>query len=151
MERLKRFNDAYTILFVVITILLTVNITLFESADFGLTILFILASLAAWIFGHLIGASVELRHVEIQFKLTAWLYASLVAGDVVLKYALGLANLTGWWSTLCIFTSATSGFALFYYLRMGIRRRDKDEAAVLVAVFMAALVLYAFYAGVVVF
>lgn len=47
-ERLKRFNDAYSLLFVVITILLTVNITLFDSADFGLTILFIVGSLAAW-------------------------------------------------------------------------------------------------------
>jgi hypothetical protein len=55
-EHLKRFNDIYTLLFVVITILLTVDITLFDLADFGLTILFTVGSLAVWTFGHLLGA-----------------------------------------------------------------------------------------------
>jgi hypothetical protein len=150
-ERLKRFNDAYKLLFVVIAILLTVNITLFDSADFALTILFSGGSLAAWIFGHLLGAQATLRHVEIQFKLIAWLYASVVASDVILKYALSLPDLAGWWSTVCIFASVSSGLALLYYLRAGVRRRDKDEFAVLVIVLAAALVLYAIYARIVVF
>jgi hypothetical protein len=150
-ERLKRFNDVYTLMFVVITILLTVGASTFEKSDLGPTITFILSSLAAWIFGHIVGANQPLRHVEIQFKLIAWLYASLVAGDVILKYALDAANLAGLWSALCIFASVASGFALFYYLRGGIRRRDKDEFAVLLAVAVAALVLYVFYAQTVVF
>ncbi len=150
-ERLKRFNDVYTILFVVITILLTVNITIFERTDLGATILFIVGSFVAWIFGHLIGAKPLLRHVEIQFKLIAWLYASLVASDVILKYALGLPDLTGWWSAFCIFTSVTSGAVLFYFLREGVRRRDRGEATLLTAVLITALILYAIYARVVVF
>jgi hypothetical protein len=103
------------------------------------------------IFGHLIGAQGMLRHIEIQFKLIAWLYASLVASDVIVKYTLGLPNLTGWWSTLRIFASISSGLALLYYLRGGIRRRDKNEFAVLVAALLAAVVLYAIYPRTVVF
>jgi hypothetical protein len=84
-------------------------------------------------------------------KLIAWLYASLVASDVIVKYALRLSALTGWWSSFCIAVSVSSGLALFFYLRRGIRRRDKDELAVLVLVLVAALVLYAVYAQIVVF
>jgi hypothetical protein len=150
-EQLKRFNDIYTLLFVVITILLTVDITLFDTIDFGLTILFTVGSLAVWGFGHLLGAQIDLRHIEIQFKLIAWLYASLVASDVIVKYALRASALTGWWSSLCIFVSIFSGLALFVYLRSGIRRRDKDELAVLLAVLVAALILYVVYAQIVVY
>lgn len=75
-------------LFVVITILLTVGASSFKKTDLGPTVSFILESLAAWLFGHLIGANQVLRHIEIQFKLIAWLYASLVASDVILTYAL---------------------------------------------------------------
>jgi hypothetical protein len=119
-EKLRRFNDVYSLLFVVITILLTVGASSFEKTDLGPTVSFILGSLAAWIFGHLIGANQVLRHIEIQFKLIAWLYASLVAGDVILKYALDIPNLTGSWSALCIFFSVGSGLGLFYFLRAGI-------------------------------
>jgi hypothetical protein len=150
-EQLKRFNDVYTLLFVVITILLTVDITLFDSADFGLTVLFIVGSLGVWAFGHLLGAKTDLRHVEIQFKLIAWLYASLVASDVIVKFALRLSVLSGWWASLCIVVSVLSGLALFAYLRRGIKRRDRDELAVLVLVLLAALVLYVLYAQIVVF
>jgi hypothetical protein len=134
-------------LFVVITILLTVDITLFDVADFGFTVLFVVGSLGVWVIGHLLGANAAFRHVEIQLKLIAWLYASLVASDVIVKYALRLSALTGWWASLCIIVSVSSGLAIFYYLRRGIRRRDKNELAVLVA----ALVLYAVYAQIVVF
>ncbi len=144
-------NSSSALLFVVITILLTVDITLFDTADFGLTILFVVGSLVVWAFGHLLVAKTSLRHVVIQFKLISWLYASLVASDVIVKYALRLSALTGWWPFVCIFVSVSSGLALFFYLRRGIRRRDKDELAVLLAVLEAALVLYAVYAQVVVF
>lgn len=150
-ERLKRFNDAYTLLFVVITVLLTVGANTFERQNLGATIAFILGSLVAWVFGHLIGANSSLRHIEIQFKLMAWLYASLVAADVVLKYAFEVPNLTDLWSVLCIVASVCSGFALFYFLRAGIHRRDKDEFSILIAVLAAALVLYVIYARIVVF
>ena len=151
LERLKRFNDVYTLLFVVITILLTVGANTFERVNLGATITFILGSLAAWTFAHLIGAKPYLRHVEIQFKLIAWLYASLVASDVILKYAFEIPNLTGRWSAFCIFASVSSGLALFYYLREGIHRRDRNEFSILVAVLVAALILYVIYAQVVVF
>jgi hypothetical protein len=150
-EQLKRFNDIYTLLFVVITILLTVDITLFDTADFGLTVLFTVGSLLVWVFGHLLGANAALRHVEIQLKLIGWLYASLVAGDVVVKFGLRLSVLSGLWAWVCIVVSVLSGLALFAYLRRGIRRRDKHEAVVLVLVFAAALVLYAVYAQIVIF
>jgi hypothetical protein len=77
-EKLKRFNEAYSLLFVVVTILLTVGATSFEKIDLSATVSFILVSLVAWIFGHLLGANQSFRHVEIQFKLTARLYASLL-------------------------------------------------------------------------
>lgn len=150
-EQLKRFNDVYTLLFIVITILLTVDITLFDISDLGLTILFIVGSLVVWALGHLLGAKAGLRHIEIQLKLIAWLYASLVAGDVILKYALRVSVLSGWWSSACIIVSVASGLALFVYLRKGIRRGDKGEFAVLSAVLVAALILYIIYAQVVVF
>lgn len=150
-DKLKRFNDIYTLLFVVITILLTVDITLFDTTDFGLTVLFVVGSLVVWALGHLLGANSGLRHVEVQLKLIGWLYASLVACDVVVKFALRLSVLSGWWASLCIVVSVLSGLAFFAYLRQGIRRRDKDEAAVLVLVLVAALVLYAVYAQIVVF
>lgn len=150
-EHLKRFNDIYTLLFVVITILLTVDISFFDLADFGLTVLFTVGSLLFWAFGHLLGAKSILRHVEIQLKLIGWLYASLVACDVVVKFALRLSVLSGWWASLCIVVSVSSGLALFAYLRHGIKRRDRGELAVLVLVLAAALALYAVYAQIVVF
>jgi hypothetical protein len=150
-ERLKRFNDVYSLLFVVITILLTVGATTFEKANLGATITFILGSLAFWVLGHLIGAKPSLRHIEIQLKLIAWLYASLVASDVILKYALGVTDLTDVWSAFCIVASVGSGAVLFYYLREGIHRRDKAEFSVILALLAAALVLYAVYARIVVF
>lgn len=64
--------------------LITLNIAIFGSGDFGLTVLFVLGSVDAWIFGHLIGAATRLRHVEKQFKLISWFYASQGAGDLVL-------------------------------------------------------------------
>jgi hypothetical protein len=67
-DRLKRFNDIYTLLFVVITSLLTFNIALFDTGDFAFTILFILGSLSAWTVGHLIGANAQLRYVQVQLK-----------------------------------------------------------------------------------
>ena len=150
-EQLKRFNDIYTLLFIVITILLTIDITLFDFSDFGLTILFTVGSLAVWAFGHLLGAKAGLRHIEIQLKLIAWLYASLVASDVIVKYALRASVLSGWWSSVCIIVSVASGLALFVYLRKGIRRWDKDEFAVLLAVLVASLILYVIYARIVIF
>jgi hypothetical protein len=150
-ERLKRFNDVYSLLFVVITILLTVGISTFEKTDLGATITFILGSLAFWVLGHLIGAKPSVRHIEVQLKLIAWLYASLVASDVILKYALGVTDLTDLWSAFCIVASVGSGAALFYYLREGIHRRDRAEFSVILAVLVAALVLYVVYARIVVF
>ncbi len=99
----------------------------------------------------MVGANLVFRHVETQFKLISWLYASLVAGDVILKYALGVPNLTGWWSIFCIIASVTSGLALFFYLRAGIRRRDPNETALLTVVLVASLILDLVYAGIVVF
>lgn len=151
IERLRRFNDVYSLLFVVITILLTVGADTFEKVNLGSTVAFILGSLIAWIVGHLIGAQTSLRHIEIQFKLIAWLYASLVAGDVVLKYALEIPNLTGLVSSYCIAASVGSGLAMFFYLQSGIHLRDKDESIMLFVLLAVALVLYATYAGIVVF
>jgi hypothetical protein len=137
--------------FIVIAIFLTVGASTFEKVNLGATIAFILGSLSAWIFSHLIGAKPSLRHIEIQIKLIAWLYASLVAGDVVLKYALEVTDLTSLWSAFCIFASVSSGLALFYYLRKGIHRRDRDEFFVLTVLLITALVLYVIYARIVVF
>ena len=150
-ERLKRFNDVYTLLFVVITILLTVGASTVQIENLAATITFSLGSLAAWVFGHLAGAKSSLRHVEIQLKMIAWLYASLVASDVILKFALHTTNLSDFWSAVCIFASVSSGLGLFFFLRKGVHRRDERQFALMVALLAVALILYVIYARSVVF
>jgi hypothetical protein len=84
-EKIKRLDDIFRMLLLVITIMLSVG--------FGrVNLVFILAPLFFWMLGHAIGQFDE--DSEILLKFTAWFYTSFIVIVILIKSASGLSELS---------------------------------------------------------
>jgi cation transport ATPase len=141
-EKIKRFNDIYSIVFIVITILLSVGANTFAKENLAGTLIFTFGSLVIWALGHSIGAKASLQEKEIQIKIIAWFCASLVACAVILKYILGTTKLNpviSLWLMLASFLLTT---AFFVYLRNGLSERAQGGLAMFMLPTFAILLAF---------
>jgi hypothetical protein len=84
-EKIKRLDDIFRMLLLVITIMLSVG--------FGkVNLVFILAPLFFWMLGHAIGQFDG--DSEILLKFTAWFYTSFIVIVILIKSASGLSELS---------------------------------------------------------
>jgi hypothetical protein len=107
--------------------MLSVGANTFAKDNLAGTVLFSLGSLAAWTFGHLIGAKQRLRDVEIMFKTLAWLYASLVVSVFILRSTLDITSLGILWSSICVILSLVLTFGVYRYLKDGLPKKGQNN------------------------
>jgi hypothetical protein len=149
-EKIKRFNDIFSMLFLVITIVISVGANSFAKENLSYTIMFTLLSLGLWMFGHAIGSKPINLDLEVQAKIFAWAYASLVAGTVLLKFATGVSTLDFNYSWLCILASVFLTFLSYLYLKEAMSERQQTVFLRNLFFIVFFSLMYAVYVGVVV-
>lgn len=93
-EKIKRFDDIFKVLFLVITIMIafgsqeSINLNLWNNLHF------IIVPLVLWIIGHAVGTYVSLKGTESCLKIGAWAFASVAVSIVFLKFALRSSELS---------------------------------------------------------
>ena len=112
-KKIKRFDDIYRMLFLVITIMVSFGSNTFEQVNLWTTIGFILISLAIWMIGHAIGAHSLGQETEVASKLLAWSLATLVAPIVFLKFAFKIPTLS--YELVAISVLLSIGFTVLPY------------------------------------
>ena len=116
-ERIKRFDDIFRVLFLVITIMISfgsqgsINLNLWKN------LYFIIVPLALWIVGHAVGTHPLLEGTEASLKLYAWAFASVAVSIVFLKFALNSPTLSYEWFFVGVIFSIMITVLAFLYLR----------------------------------
>jgi hypothetical protein len=144
-KKIKRFDDIFRMLFLVITIMISVGSNTFGNVNLWTTIGFIAFSLIFWMLGHAMGAY-KFLDTEVSLKLYAWAFASFVAPIIFIKFALGLSTLGFGWVVVSFFSSLVLTVSPYYYLRSALdsRQRSKWTRNLL---FLFLYVLYVAYLG----
>lgn len=140
-EKIKRFNDIFSMLFLVITIVISVGAIRFPNENLSFTIIFTMLSLGFWMFGHAIGY--KYQDLEVQVKISAWVFASLVASTVLLKFAIGVSALSLEWSSFCIFVSIVLTILSSLYFKEVIFESKQPRLTMIVLLFFG--IIYAVY------
>jgi hypothetical protein len=115
--RIKRFDDIFKMLFLVITIMISfgsqspINLNLWNN------LYFIVVPLTFWILGHAIGTYSTVIDTEAGFKLGAWAFASVAVSIVFLKFALRSPTLSYEWFFACVIFSIVITWLAFLYLK----------------------------------
>jgi hypothetical protein len=100
-EKIKRFDDIFKMLLLILTITISVGSTAFENINLLSVLGFIVAPLVLWIIGHAFGSNPEYIDSETQFKLLAWGFESLAIPIVAFKFILGGLTLSYELVALC--------------------------------------------------
>jgi len=88
-HRLKRFDDVFRMLLLVMTITTSIGFTTYSGITLWGTLTFLVMALALWSLGHL----TPTRHLEIVVKLFAWSATLLVTTSTFAKFALKVSTL----------------------------------------------------------
>ena len=86
-NRLKRFDDVFKMLLVIISITVSVGYNNFSGIKLWNTFFFLFFALAFWIFGHVVGDFNSYPEGEPFIKLMAWSTAMLTATIVFYKFS----------------------------------------------------------------
>jgi hypothetical protein len=147
-KRIKRFDDIFKILFLVITIMISFGSQ--DSIDLNLwnNLYFIVVPLVFWIFGHAVGAYVTLKETEAGLKLGAWAFASVAVSIVFLKFALRSPVLSYEWFFVGVIFSIAITWLAFLYLKKALSPYLKSYFMLVVGFEFVAL-LYAVNMGII--
>jgi len=85
-EKVRRFDDVFRMLMVVMSITTSVGLSLYK-IDLRPALDYFLLSLGFWMFAHLTGSNEPLKNLEKEFKITSWFFALLVAGSTLAKFS----------------------------------------------------------------
>jgi hypothetical protein len=97
-EKIKRFDDIFRMLLLIVTILLSVGVG-------KVNLIFILVPLFWWMVGHAVGHKYE--DLEVECKLYALLFTSFIVIVMLIKSALGLSELSSLLRVASFFFSFT--------------------------------------------
>jgi hypothetical protein len=86
VEKVRRFDDVFRMLIVVMSITTSVGLSLYK-IDLFPALAYFLLSLGFWMFAHLSGSNELLKKSEIELKITSWFFALLVTGSTLAKFA----------------------------------------------------------------
>jgi hypothetical protein len=148
-EKIKRFNDIYLMLFLVVTIVIGFGSTSFAKEGLSYTIMFTLLSIGLWMFGHAYGFKSFNQDLEVQAKILAWFFASLVSSTVLLKFVVGVPTLNLDYSVVSIIVSVVLTSLSYRYLREAIPKIEKFQLfwILLQVVFGAVYVVFVLRIG----
>jgi hypothetical protein len=86
-EKLKRFDDIFRMLVVVMTVTTSIGLTTYKIELLSSLPYFVMA-LAFWMLGHLAGSDERFREIEAQAKVIGWFLALLVTASTLGKFIL---------------------------------------------------------------
>jgi len=92
-EKLKRFDDVFRMLLVVMTISMSIGLSTYSGFNLWLTLLYFVLSITFWTFAHLLGSNPLHTDLEICVKIYAWTLALLVTMSALAKSALKVSVL----------------------------------------------------------
>jgi len=91
-EKLKRFDDIFRMLVIVMTITTSIGLSTYKIGLLSSLPYFVMA-LAFWMLGHLAGSSKLFRNIEAQAKVIGWFLALLVTASTLSKFILNEPSL----------------------------------------------------------
>jgi len=92
-EKVKRFDDAFRMLLMVMTITTSIGLSTYTGLNLWVTLLYFVMPLVFWVLGHLVGSNPLFDDLEIVMKITAWVLALLMTTSTFAKFALKAALL----------------------------------------------------------
>lgn len=102
-DRLKRFDDVFKMLLVVMTITTSIGLSTYSGVNLWSTLAYFIMSLAFWMVGHMIRSNSLFVYHEIMMKLYAWSIGLLVTASTYAKFALKVSTLD-WVAKIPVFT-----------------------------------------------
>jgi hypothetical protein len=135
-EKIKRLDDIFRMLLLVITIML--------SGGFGrVNLVFILAPLFFWMWGHAVGQFDE--DSEILLKFAAWFYTSFIVVVVLIKSALDLSELSMTLKTFSLIVSLLPTAPVIKWLTQEFEEERAHIVRRQLWLIVTSLVLFLFY------
>ena len=143
-EKLKRFDDVFRMILLIITISITFSQA---STEISLepTLIWVFFALLFWIFGHIGGFYPDVKSPEIYLKLIGWFFLSLVSITVLSKLTLSTSILVENFSIFLLLCSYFLTLLPYAYFRKNLdeieRRRFMKSLSTIVAFIALGLVL----------
>lgn len=141
-EKIKRFDDIFRMLLLVITIVLSArvgNVNLWNN----LGVIFL--ALALWMFGHAYGMRWSFGDIEIWFKLYAWAITSFIGSIILIKVVL-LISIVSWeWVIFSSILSICITIPPLYWFRKMLNNYQKR--GLLILLYSIAQLSYFVYMG----
>jgi len=88
-EKMKRFDDVFRMLLLVMTVTTSIGLSTYEGLSLTVALVYLVMALFFWMLGHLFGSNLLFRDFEILTKINGWVIAFLVTATTFAKFALG--------------------------------------------------------------
>lgn len=141
-HRLKRFDDVFKMLLLVMTITTSIGFTTYSGITLWGTLIFLVMALGLWSLGHL----TSIQHLEIVVKLFAWSATLLVTTSTFAKFALKVSTLDDVTKIPVAALSFILTFAVYLWFRSSIplhtRRRYIPFALLLPLLYFGGYVTF---------
>ena len=145
-EKLKRFDDAFGMLLIVMSITTSIGLSIYSVLDLRVALGYFVASLGFWMTAHLAGSNPLFDDLEIVMKLTAWVLALLVTGSTFAKFALKVSILDFGAKVLVSTVTLTLSFAIYWWfgelISSGMRRKYRRLNFVLLILFLGGYLTF---------
>jgi len=113
-EKMKRFDDVFRMLLLVMTITTSIGLSTYEGLSLTAALVYLVMALFFWMLGHFFGSNPLFRDFEILSKINGWVIAFLVTATTFAKFALNRSILDLAPKLIIFFTAGA--LALMTYL-----------------------------------